>query len=67
MGGTCTGEHGIGVGKKDLLELEAGPGAINLMRTIKLAVDPTLILNPGKVVDMPATARIGRSSVGGCG
>lgn len=50
MGGTCTGEHGIGLGKQKFLELEFGQEAIALMRTIKSAVDPHNILNPGKVV-----------------
>ncbi|KAI8619895.1 putative D-lactate dehydrogenase mitochondrial precursor [Chytriomyces sp. MP71] len=49
MDGTCTGEHGIGIGKMHLLEEELGSGAMNLMRRIKKAVDPKNILNPGKV------------------
>jgi len=52
MHGTCTGEHGVGVGKKRFLELEFGVGAVELMRTIKKAIDPNNILNPGKVVDI---------------
>ena len=50
LGGTCTGEHGIGAGKRELLELEAGAGAMRLMNLIKRAVDPDYILNPGKVL-----------------
>ncbi len=52
MEGTCTGEHGVGMGKKELLVHEAGTGAINLMRVIKTSIDPNNILNPGKVIDV---------------
>jgi len=51
MGGTCTGEHGIGIGKLKHMRNEHGDGAIELMRTIKQALDPDNIMNPGKVVD----------------
>ena len=52
MGGTCTGEHGVGQKKIKYLELEHGAGAMAVMRTIKRALDPQNILNPGKIVVM---------------
>lgn len=48
--GTCTGEHGVGSGKRKYLEAELGPEAVALMRRIKTALDPAGILNPGKVL-----------------
>jgi len=51
MGGTCTGEHGIGLGKLKHMRREHGDGAIEVMQTIKAALDPHNIMNPGKVVD----------------
>jgi D-lactate dehydrogenase (cytochrome) len=55
LGGTCSGEHGIGLGKISYLEAEHGE-ALNVMRTIKRALDPLNIMNPGKmlIVDPPA-------------
>ena len=51
-GGSCTGEHGIGVGKKKYLEKQYGPEAVEMMRVLKRALDPHNILNPGKVIDL---------------
>jgi len=51
MGGTVTGEHGVGMGKIQFLEQEFGAG-YEVMREIKRALDPQNILNPGKVVAM---------------
>jgi D-lactate dehydrogenase (cytochrome) len=49
LDGTCTGEHGVGVGKKEYLIEELGMGTVELMREIKKAIDPFNLFNPGKV------------------
>ena len=49
LGGTCTGEHGVGLHKMGFLEEETGAGAVAMMRRIKQALDPDNILNPGKI------------------
>ena len=47
MEGTCTGEHGVGMVKKDFLVAELGLETVETMRRLKLALDPLEILNPG--------------------
>lgn len=50
LGGTLSGEHGIGLGKLQWMEYQHGPVGMNAMKAIKRALDPNLILNPGKLV-----------------
>ena len=52
MEGTCTGEHGIGMGKQASLQAELGEEVIDLMRDIKKLFDPDNLMNPGKVVPL---------------
>ncbi|WP_255190834.1 FAD-binding oxidoreductase [Natronobeatus ordinarius] len=58
LGGTATGEHGVGEGKQRYLEPEHGEAAVETMRAIKLTLDPTDTLNPGKL--FPETVDGGR-------
>jgi D-lactate dehydrogenase (cytochrome) len=53
LGGTCTGEHGVGLHKMDFLVHEAGSGAVAMMRAIKHALDPDNLMNPGKIFRQP--------------
>ncbi|OAX39291.1 hypothetical protein K503DRAFT_98298 [Rhizopogon vinicolor AM-OR11-026] len=47
--GTCTGEHGVGIGKREYLYEELGEGTVELMRSIKKTIDPLGLFNPGKL------------------
>ena len=53
MEGTCTGEHGIGLGKRQYLIPEHGSVAVDIMRALKNALDPQNLLNPGKILPEP--------------
>ncbi len=65
MGGTLTGEHGIGVTKAEFLPLEQSPALIELQRDIKRTFDPRGLLNPGKI--FPAAGATGAGASGGHG
>lgn len=53
-GGTCTGEHGVGLHKRAFLPTEFGAEALEVMQQIKQSLDPHNILNPGKIFSLPA-------------
>jgi D-lactate dehydrogenase (cytochrome) len=50
--GTCTGEHGVGLGKMGSMRMELGDDVIDVMRDIKKLFDPDNLMNPGKVVSL---------------
>ncbi len=49
LGGSCSGEHGVGLGKRVFMTSEHDPGALDVMRSLKRTLDPSGILNPGKM------------------
>ncbi|MBE0606858.1 MAG: glycolate oxidase subunit GlcD, partial [Deltaproteobacteria bacterium] len=49
MGGTISGEHGVGISKAPFLEMEVGPLGVAVMKRLKKCFDPNGILNPGKI------------------
>jgi len=51
LGGTITGEHGVGLAKKPFLRQQLGDASYELLRQVKRALDPENILNPGKIFD----------------
>jgi glycolate oxidase len=58
LGGTVTGEHGVGLAKKAFLRRQLGDNSYNLLQLIKRALDPTAILNPGKIFDVIKTGTV---------
>ena len=52
LGGTITGEHGIGLAKKKFLRGAIGEGSLQLMAELKRTLDPEGLLNPGKIFDL---------------
>ena len=53
LGGTITGEHGVGIAKKPYLPMQFGKAEMSLMHAVKKSIDPLGILNPGKIFDPP--------------
>eukprot|EP00928_Gymnodinium_smaydae_P058344 TRINITY_DN4154_c0_g2_i1.p1 TRINITY_DN4154_c0_g2~~TRINITY_DN4154_c0_g2_i1.p1 ORF type:complete len:293 (+),score=72.81 TRINITY_DN4154_c0_g2_i1:168-1046(+) len=57
-GGTVSGEHGVGLNKKDKMLKEHGPCCVDVMRRVKAAIDPGNLMNPGKVFDPNRSAKL---------
>ena len=51
LGGTITGEHGVGLAKKAFLRQQFGDASYALLKTVKRSLDPHNLLNPGKIFD----------------
>lgn len=58
LDGTLSGEHGVGLEKRDYIDREIDPVTLNLMRGIKTQFDPNNILNPGKLLPLTTDARL---------
>jgi glycolate oxidase len=58
LGGTITGEHGIGLAKKRFLPRAIGEGSLGLMRQLKRSLDPEGLLNPGKIFDLDSAPAV---------
>jgi glycolate oxidase len=58
LGGTLSGEHGIGTLKAPYMEMELGPVGLEMMRKIKNSWDPNGILNPGKIFPRPGQTKV---------
>ncbi|NWE78065.1 FAD-binding oxidoreductase [Pseudomonas yamanorum] len=56
MGGSCTGEHGVGLTKQHFMPVEHGANAVDVMQAIKAALDPKQLMNPGKIFPRGHTA-----------
>ena len=67
LGGTITGEHGVGMAKAGYLDLKVGPVGMDLMRRIKEAFDPHGIMNPGKIFAKSSRRRVVVNHGCGCG
>ena len=64
LDGTLSGEHGIGIAKRDFMPAALGPGALSMMRELKALFDPAQILNPGKLLpEQPGTGDRGPETV----
>lgn len=58
LGGTVTGEHGVGIAKAKYLDLKIGPAGMDLMKRVKQAFDPYGIMNPGKIFARDSRRRV---------